>query len=137
MGSNLGYSDERPVHTVNISTFQMMKTEVTVGMYRSCVDAGECTQLETVNECNWSVNAGGLEDYPVNCISWYQLNEFAAWAGARLPTEAEWRYAARSEGQNITYPWGNVSPTCAYADFYNGSSYCNGRGTSPVCKAEC
>ena len=48
-------------------------------------------------------------------------------------TESEWEYVARGEGQNVTYPWEEVSPTCSYAEMSYNSSYCNGHGTSQVC----
>ena len=45
---------EQPVHTVNVPSFEMMRTEVTVGMYRECVNAGMCTSPQSDNAYNWS-----------------------------------------------------------------------------------
>jgi formylglycine-generating enzyme required for sulfatase activity len=131
MGST-NSNDEQPIHSVTVPTFQMMRTEVTVGMYKACVDAGYCTAPDCTGTstssypyCNYGANA---TNHPVNYVSWHQLMRFAAWVGARLPTEAEWEFAASSRGTGV-YPWGSASPTCAFADY----SSCNGYGTSPTC----
>jgi len=113
MGSNRGDSDEKPVHRVTVSTFQMAKTEVTVGQYRACVKAGACTKPDTGKYCNWGKR--GRDDHPINCVDWHQANAFAKWAGGRLPTEAQWEYAARGGGKDRKYPWGDAEATCRYA----------------------
>ncbi|GMV41598.1 MAG: hypothetical protein AMXMBFR64_33140 [Myxococcales bacterium] len=131
MGSNEGDSDERPVHSVTVRGFQMAKTETTVGEYRKCVDAGKCSAPETGTYCNWGKS--GREDHPVNCVDWNQAKAFCAWAGGRLPTEAEWEYAARSGGRAQSYPWGNEKATCARAVMDDGGNGCGRNSTWPVC----
>ena len=131
MGSTEGSSDELPVHAVTVPTFEMTATEVTVAQYAECVTAGECTVPTTGGNCIW--NDPGYENHPVNCVDRVQVMTFCEWAGGRLPSEAEWEYAARSGGQDVAYPWGDEMATCAQAVMYGGSAGCGTGRTWAVC----
>jgi len=110
MGSESGDPDEQPVHRVTVSSFEMTRSEVTYAQYRPCMEDGACGKPGTRSLCNWYEEENA--EFPVNCIDWHQAVDFCEWAGGRLPTEAEWEYAARSEGKDITYPWGDEAITC-------------------------
>ena len=131
MGSNNGESDEKPVHRVTVRTFEMTKTQVTVEQYKACVDAGACTAPDTGGSCNWGQSDRGK--HPINCVDWHQAQAYAKWAGGRLPSEAEWEYAARSGGRDWKYPWGNGNATCERAVMYDGDLGCGRESTWPVC----
>lgn len=103
-----GQDDERPQHRVRLSPFCLGRKEVTVAAYRSCVQQGLCATANTGYACNWSVR--GREDHPINCIDWNQAKVYCESLGQRLPTEAEWEFAASAGGTGI-FPWGDAAPT--------------------------
>ena len=132
MGSESGDSDEKPVHTVRVSSFELLKSEVTVGQYGACVKAGKCSAPDSSGSyCNWGKSGRGR--HPVNCVDWKQARAFCGWSGGRLPSESEWEYAARSGGKGWKYPWGNAAATCSRAVMDDGGNGCGKVRTWPVC----
>ncbi|WP_437736130.1 SUMF1/EgtB/PvdO family nonheme iron enzyme [Sorangium sp. So ce1335] len=131
--SGEGYSaEELPPREITVSAFCMHQTEVTVAQYRQCVEETRsglaCRVTGEDRGCNWGEN--GMDAHPVNCVDWQQADTYCAWLGARLPTEAEWEYAARGRDRR-TYPWGNESPRPALASAQFASAISPTR-TSPV-----
>jgi serine/threonine-protein kinase len=110
--------DETPQHRVFEEAFWIDKTEVTNAQYKKCVSAGVCSLPEGAGSDTHNTYYGDPEfdDYPVINVTWRQAQQYAEWVGARLPTEAEWEYAARGPNGYI-YPWGNRPPTDSLANY--------------------
>jgi len=104
-----GELNETPVHEVCISAFEMDRHEVTNKEYEACVIAGGCTAPSDFSSNQLSSYYGNIyyDDFPVIHVDWFQASAYCAWAGKRLPTEAEWEYAARGRLDGARYPWGN------------------------------
>lgn len=94
---------EKPQHKIDLPEFFVDRTEVTNAAYKKFVDA-----TNHKPPSNWSgTNVPDRRDnYPVTGITWQDAADYAAWAGKRLPSEAEWEAAARGADGRI-YPWGN------------------------------
>lgn len=132
MGTDTGGNDTKPRHVVAIKAFEMSRTPVTVEQYAECVDKGACSAPGTGGHCNWGM--AGRQLHPVNCVDWAQANQYARFRGARLPSEAEWEYAATGGGKDRKYPWGNETATCERAVMSGYGGYgCGSGGTMPVC----
>jgi len=107
MGSDDGDSDEKPVHQVYVDAFYMDKSEVTVAQYQQFISATRRAISEQWAEQLQNPNR------PVVYVSWNDAVAYAKWKGKRLPTEAEWEYAARGGYTGVggkskyKFPWGN------------------------------
>jgi len=144
MGSNDGDADEKPAHAVTLSPFQMAKTATTVAQYAACVRAGACSaahfddgKCDVWNGSKWVKgrlpNSFRNLSHPVVCVDWQQASSFCQWAGGRLPSEAQWEYAARSGGQDWKYPWGSDGATCRRTVVSSGGTGCGRQSTWRVC----
>jgi formylglycine-generating enzyme required for sulfatase activity len=105
-----------PVHPVTLAPYCMDRTEVTLKAYRECWSASACSQPIRVPAdesegqlagCNWDDN--DREEHPINCVTFEQAVSFCLFVDGRLPTEAEWEFAARGTDGRM-FPWGNKVP---------------------------
>jgi formylglycine-generating enzyme required for sulfatase activity/serine/threonine protein kinase len=115
---------EKPPHRVKLTPYCMDELEVTVAQYKECSDQGKCRRAGKENVwpgindaqrkiydplCNIA-DPEAKAKHPINCIDWDQAREACEARGARLPTEAEWEFAARGPDGRI-YPWGDQPPS--------------------------
>jgi formylglycine-generating enzyme required for sulfatase activity len=155
MGSNVGGPDEQPVHAVYLDAFWIDQTEVTNAMFAEFLtEMGNQTEeglyflapdhyaaiwfnpetqvgrekgrvFLTPDGITWQPESGYAQ-YPATSMNWYGAQAYCAWAGGRLPTEAEWEKAARGGLEGRLYPWGDEPPVCTL-----GAS--NGAWIGPFC----
>ena len=118
-----GNDDEKPVHKVTVPAFRLGKHEVTFAQWDACVADGGCGGY-VPDDWGWGRSD---RDSPVISVSWYDVHSFIDWLNRktggnfRLPTEAEWEYAARA-GSKTRYSWGN--------DIGSKQANCQGCGDS-------
>ncbi|MBN1450150.1 MAG: formylglycine-generating enzyme family protein [Anaerolineales bacterium] len=155
MGSTEGDSDEQPTHLVILDAFWIDKTEVTVAQFQVFADqTGYKTDAEKsaggyiwTEETGWIQMQGinwqhpqtstiqAIGSHPVVHVSWNDAKAYCEWANSRLPTEAEWEYAARGP-KKYTYPWGNEwlkgYANCTESNCVDGYEYTAPVGSFPL-----
>jgi formylglycine-generating enzyme required for sulfatase activity len=155
MGEGVAPALTAPTHPVTLGGFAIDAYEVSVGRFRRYWELGHPAPTTGVAypgnvtlswsgtvfppgtdaDCTWSASAGSREEHPVNCVDWYTAQAFCVWDGGRLPTEAEWEYAARGRQVGMlpvprAFPWGDTPPSA-------GCDRAHWNTTSPRCTGMC
>ena len=120
------YTAQEPAHRVVLDAYWIDQTDVTNGEYAKCVAAGKCTLPPNRSSATHPDYYGNsqFDNYPVTSVHWDQAQAYCSWAGAHLPSEAEWEKAARGVNGR-TYPWGDTLDK-TYANY-------SGTDTTAVC----
>jgi eukaryotic-like serine/threonine-protein kinase len=105
------FMESVPAHNVQMDAFWIDQTEVSNARYKACVTAGACTAPRRSSSATRDLYYANpqFDNHPVIYVNWYQADEYCRWAGGRLPTEAQWEYAARGSDGRL-FPWGDDPP---------------------------
>lgn len=151
---NFVFDNEKWAHPVTVRPFRMSRTPVTNAQYAAFVDAGGYADRRwwSVEGWHWREQAAAgaprywqrkegrwawrhfdaveplVPDEPVIHVNWYEAEAWCRWAGRRLPTEAEWEFAAATSpaepGRKRRYPWGDTAPDMKAANLFGGAGRC-------------
>jgi formylglycine-generating enzyme required for sulfatase activity len=133
MGSDRGPADERPAHKVTVKPFSIDRRTVTNSEFAAFLQKiGATSNSRGQNLFDWDDSDArlrqrggrwqadkGFEQHPAVEMSWYGARDYCLAVGKRLPTEAEWEFAARG-AQGRTYPWGEAAPDATRARYGAG-----------------
>ncbi|MEM9462235.1 MAG: bifunctional serine/threonine-protein kinase/formylglycine-generating enzyme family protein [Myxococcota bacterium] len=127
----------RPPHKVHVEPYCIDIDEVQVFEFRECSDQGQCHRAfrdswwppGTLDQAEWNRRREALgtlcnartehhDLHPINCVTWAQARDYCEFQGQRLPTEAEWEFAARGSDGRI-FPWGDQPPTASHGNLCN------------------
>ena len=121
------FAEEAPRHKITIGSFYLDRTEVTNAQFKSFVDRSSEWRKDKIAAAyhngkylqHWNANSfpAGQENHPVTFVSWYAAVAFCQDQGKRLPTEAEWEYAARGGLSGKQFPWGDEMPDKTRANY--------------------
>ena len=121
------FEEETPKHRVRIGSYYLDRTEVTNAAFKAFVEKNQAWSKNGIAASlhngkylqSWNGNEfpAGQAEHPVVFVSWYAANAFCAEQGKRLPTEAEWEYAARGGLEGKAFPWGDSLPDKTRANY--------------------
>jgi iron(II)-dependent oxidoreductase len=149
-GSGFVFDNEKWAHPVQIEPFRIARDAVSNGEFLEFVEAGGYRRREWWSEEGWAWRTGAgaqaprywvregnawlqrrfdrvaplAAGHPVIHVNWHEAQAYCRFAGRRLPTEAEWEYAAawsERDGEKHRYPWGNAAPTPDHANLDSGA----------------
>jgi formylglycine-generating enzyme len=117
MGSR--YNNEKPVHEVTVKDFYISQYPITVAQYKHFCHETRRRKMPEMSKDFW----GWFDDHPMIHVSWEDAKEYCQWKNGRLPTEAEWEFAARGGNKSKNLEYSGSDKVDDIADLKNSQTY--------------